>query len=137
MNDINRFVKKQKEMYDIAYKEIKSGKKKSHWMWFIFPQIDGIGSSPISKFYAIKDKSEVIEYFNNEYLKNNYLSICDVLLKLEVCNPVDIFGYIDSLKLHSSLTLFYLITNSEAIYKVLKKFYNGELDEITYSILKK
>lgn len=137
MNDINRFVKKQKEMYDIAYKEIKSGKKKSHWMWFIFPQIDGIGSSPISKFYAIKDKSEVIEYFNNEYLKNNYLSLCDVLLKLEVCNPVDIFGYIDSLKLHSSLTLFYLITNSEAIYKVLKKFYNGELDEITYSILKK
>ena len=137
MNDINRFVKKQKEMYDIAYKEIKSGKKKSHWMWFIFPQIDGIGSSPISKFYAIKDKSEVIEYFNNEYLKNNYLSLCDVLLKLEVCNPVDIFGYIDSLKLHSSLTLFYLITNSEAIYKVLKKFYNGELDEITYSIVKK
>ena len=134
---MDRFIKMQKIYYSDAFKELTNGKKESHWMWFIFPQIDGIGSSPISKFYAIKDKSEVIEYFNNEYLKNNYLSLCDVLLKLEVCNPVDIFGYIDSLKLHSSLTLFYLITNSEAIYKVLKKFYNGELDEITYSILKK
>jgi uncharacterized protein (DUF1810 family) len=135
--DINRFVIKQQEMYEIAYEELKKGKKRSHWMWFIFPQIDGLGSSPISKYYAIKNRDEVIEYFNNEYLKNNYLSLCEVLLKLDVCDPVNVFGFVDSLKLHSSLTLFYLITNNEIIYKVLQKFYNGETDKTTSSIIGK
>lgn len=137
IRDINRFIIKQKEMYEIAYNELKNGKKKSHWMWFIFPQIDGLGSSPISKYYAIKDNSEALEYFNNEYLKNNYLSLCELLLKLDNCNPIIVFGYIDSLKLHSSLTLFYLVTNNETIYKVLQKFFNGELDKITFNIIKK
>ena len=136
-NDLNRFIVKYKEYFEIAYNEVKEGKKKSHWMWFIFPQINGLGSSSISKYYAVKDIKEAIDFFENEYLKNSYLSICELLLKLNVCNSKEIFGDIDSMKLHSSITLFYLITNNETINKVIKKFYNGELDKFTCNIVGK
>ena len=128
---INRFIKIQKDMYDIAYKEIKNGEKESHWMWFIFPQIEGLGKSYTARYYSIMDKEEAIEYFNNEYLRNNYLQLCNELIKLDKNNPIDIFGDIDSMKLHSSLTLFYIISNNELIHHVLEKYYDGVLDKYT------
>ena len=133
---MERFIKMQKIYYSDALKELRKGKKESHYMWFIFPQIRGLGSSFNAEYYGIKDLEEAKEYWSNEYLRNNYLELCNVLLELEETNPRHIFGYTDGVKLKSSLTLFYLASNSELIHKVLGKFYNYELDMKTISLLK-
>ena len=135
MSEINRFISRQEKMYDIAYKEIKNGKKTSHWMWYIFPQINGLGKSDISKYYAIKDIEEAKEYFNNEYLKKNYLKLCELLIELDSNKVFDIFGEMDSLKLQSSLTLFYIVSDNKLIHHVLEKYYNGEFDQFTTKYL--
>ena len=136
MNNLDRFIKQQNHFYEIAYKEIRKGRKESHWMWFIFPQIKGLGRSEISKYYAIKDIDEAKEYFGNLYLRNSYLNLCELLLKLKINNAEDIFGYIDSRKLHSSLTLFYIVTKNELIMNVLDQYYFGLMDKETLRILK-
>lgn len=133
---MERFIKAQKIYYNDALEELRNGKKESHWMWFIFPQIRGLGSSFNAEYYGIKDLEEAREYWSNEYLRNNYLELLEVLLSLEENNPRHIFGYTDGVKLKSSLTLFYLTSNSELIHKVLGKFYNYELDMKTISLLK-
>ena len=133
---MERFIKAQKIYYNDALEELRNGKKESHWMWFIFPQIKGLGSSFNAEYYGIKDLEEAREYWSNEYLRNNYLELCNVLLSLDDNNARHIFGYTDGVKLKSSLTLFYLSSNSEVIHKVLGKFYNYELDMKTISLLK-
>lgn len=134
---MDRFIKMQKIYYSDAFKELTNGKKESHWMWFIFPQIKGLGSSFNAEYYGIKDLEEAKEYWSNDYLKNNYLELCEVLLSLEENNSRHIFGYTDGVKLKSSLTLFYLASNSEVIHKVLGKFYNYELDMKTIGLIQK
>lgn len=134
---MERFIKMQKIYYSDALKELRNGKKESHYMWFIFPQIKGLGSSFNAEYYGIKDLEEAREYWSNEYLRNNYLELCNVLLSLDDNNARHIFGYTDGVKLKSSLTLFYLSSNSEVIHKVLGKFYNYELDMKTISLLQK
>lgn len=157
MEDLNRFIEAQEDYFDIAYDEIKSGKKKTHWMWYIFPQIHGLGFSETSVFYSIKSINEAISYLNNEYLYNNMIKICNLLLNTKVKNPATIFGGVDSLKLRSCMTLFYLINTDDFIlglddYKyehvdfsfekttifkeVLDKFYNS-IDEKTIMIINK
>lgn len=133
---MQRFTSAHKEYYLTSLNELKNGKKESHWMWFIFPQIRGLGSSYNAEYYGIKDLKEAKDYWNNEYLRNHYLELCKVLLSLEDNNSRHIFGYTDSVKLKSSLTLFYLVSNSELIYQVLGKFYNYELDMKTIRLLK-
>ena len=128
---MERFIKAQKIYYNDALKELRKGKKESHYMWFIFPQIKGLGSSFNAEYYGIKDLEEA-----KEYLRNYYLELCNVLLSLEENNSRHIFGYTDGVKFKSSLTLFYLASNSELIHKVLGKFYNYELDMKTISLLK-
>ena len=137
MNNLDRFIKQQNHHYEIAYKEIRKGRKESHWMWFIFPQIKGLGRSEISKYYAIKDIDEAKEYFDNEYLKKNYLNLCDLLLNHKNNNIENIFGYIDSRKLHSSLTLFFIVSKNEIIKNVLDKYYLGVMDKETLRIINK
>ena len=133
---INRFIEAQSVFFEQAYNELKQGKKQTHWMWFIFPQIQGLGSSSKSIYYAIKDLNEAKEYMDNEYLNNNYFTLCNVLLELDSNDAKEIFGYIDYIKLRASLTLFYLVTNNVIIKKVLDKFYEGEFDNTTINILK-
>lgn len=137
MQDLNRFIVAQKDYFKTALQEIKSGKKKSHWMWYIFPQIIGLGESYMSTYYAITDKQEANDYLENEYLKNNLEEICAELLKLNTNNPQEIFGSIDSMKLKSSMTLFKEVSENKEIFeKVLEKFFSKEEDEITLEILK-
>ena len=128
---LERFIIKQKEFYPIVFKELENGKKETHWMWFIFPQIAGLGTSYMATYYAIKDKEEAISYFNDDYLRNNYLTLCNVLLSLNTNDAIKVFGDIDDMKLKSSLTLFYLISGNCTIKMVLDKYYNGELDDFT------
>jgi uncharacterized protein (DUF1810 family) len=127
---LERFRSAHKEFYDTALQEIKSGMKQSHWMWYIFPQIQGLGHSSTAKYYAIKDKEETIAYWNDPVLSSHLLEISRELLKLN--SPIDwIMGYPDDLKLKSCMTLFYLVTGEQAFKEVLDKFYDGKMDEFT------
>ena len=121
--------------YPVALAEIKDGYKRSHWMWYIFPQLKGLGHSQKSEYYGLSNVEEVKEYMNNEYLKNNTFEICNELLKLN--DDIDnIFGYPDNLKLKSSMTLFEYAFPNEKIFKnIIDKFYNGERDITTLNIL--
>ncbi len=135
---LNRFIKAQEETYHNALKEIISGQKKGHWMWFIFPQFKNLGKSETSVFYAIKDTAEALAYLNHPILGIRLKKICSELLKLDTSNPVEIFGSIDSIKLKSCMTLFYYVENDESsiFLKILNKFFNGETDQCTLDILK-
>ena len=133
---IDRFIKIQERDYNKAYEEISAGYKKSHYMWYIFPQLAALGSTSTSKYYGIKDLDEAKEYINNKYLRDNLINICKVLLELGTNNPKDIFGNIDSLKLRSSMTLFELVSDDEVFGLVLDKFYNGKRDELTLNLVK-
>ena len=136
-NDLERFLKAQDKDYEQALKEIKKGRKTSHWIWYIFPQIAGLGVSSTSKYYSIKDKNEAIEYLKNNTLKNRLIEICEALLSLESDDATYVMGYPDDLKLKSSMTLFDEVSDIDVFKKVLDKFYNGEKDEMTISLLNK
>lgn len=137
MEDLNRYLKAQKYDYEQALKEIQNGKKESHWMWYIFPQITGLGQSDMAKYYEIKSLTEAKEYLNNEILKARLINMCQSLLNLKTNNPIEIFGPIDALKLKSSMTLFSYISEDEIFNQVLEKFYNNEHDLNTIDICKR
>ena len=138
MMGLDRFISKQEEFYETAFEEISNGKKESHYMWYIFPQIDGLVNNPssTSKKYAIKDLEEAREYIQNEYLRNNLVNISSELLKLNTDNPIQIFGSTDSKKLKSSMTLFEFVSDEEVFSQVLEKYYGGKRDERTLNLLK-
>ena len=136
MNNLNRYIEAQSYDYKRALKEIKNGKKETHWMWYIFPQIKGLGFSATSKFYEIQSIDEAISYLDNEILGPRLIEISNELFKLKSNNIIDILGPIDSLKLKSSMTLFSYISNNQIFNKVLEKYYNNELDINTINICK-
>ena len=136
-NILTKFITAQKEDFDMALSEIKNGHKQSHWIWYIFPQIAGLGRSATSEYYAIQNLSEAKMYLKNEYLHNNLLTICQALLDLETSDAEEVMGWIDAMKLKSSMTLFTLADSEEPVFKaVLDKFFCGELDEKTVYICK-
>lgn len=134
---LERFVKAQEESYKIALNEVKNGRKKSHWMWYIFPQIIGLGRSSTAQYYAIKSREEAENYLKHPILSKHLIEISEELLKLDSNNARKIFGSPDNMKLKSSMTLFLKISGDEVFKKVLDKFFNGDLDENTIEILKK
>lgn len=136
--DVSRFVEAQQVNFDTALSELNAGKKASHWMWYIFPQIKGLGKSEISKYYAIQNIEEAKAYLNNKYLSHNMNELLDVLLKQNTSNPTDIFGKPDDMKLKSSMTLFALADkNNEKYKKVLEKYFSGNFDRRTINIINK
>lgn len=136
MADISRFVSAQKRDYLQALSEIKAGHKRSHWIWYIFPQIDGLGYSSMAQFYAIKDLDEAKAFLNDTYLGKNLREISEALLNLECSDPGVVMGYPDDLKLCSSMTLFSLVAEENSVFsKVLDKFYGGKPDRATLRIL--
>ncbi len=134
---LERFIDAQKEDYAMAFREISNGKKRNHYMWYIFPQIKGLGRSSTANYYSIDDLEEAREYMENEYLRINLISISSELLKLETNDPVDIFGHNDSKKLRSSMTLFELVSDNEVFSRVLEKYFDGERDELTLDFVKR
>ena len=137
MYDLDRFVKAQEKMYDIALNEIKNGKKNSHFMWYIFPQLKGLGYSDISNYYGISGLEEAKEYLEDEILGNRLYNITLELLKIDEDDPINIFGNVDALKLKSSMTLFDIVSDDEIFCDVLKKYYGGKKDERTIALLGK
>lgn len=137
-SNLTRFIDAQKKDYITAYTEIKAGKKNSHWMWYIFPQIKGLAYSQTSRFYGIEDINEAKVFLNNEYLRNNLDNIIKLLNDLDENNASKIFGYPDDLKLKSSMTLFYIASNNNPIYKlIIDKYFNGDYCKNTLNILRK
>lgn len=135
--NLKRFIDAQELDYDMALLEIKSGRKRSHWIWYIFPQLVELGYSSMAKYYGIKNIDEAKAYLNNITLKKHLLEISEELYKLDG-NISNIMGYPDDLKLKSSMTLFSIADPSNDIYKkILDKFYNGEVDQVTIDLLKK
>ncbi|MEG1987157.1 MAG: DUF1810 domain-containing protein [Bacilli bacterium] len=135
--NLERFLDAQEETYYEALNEIKRGKKETHWMWFIFPQIKGLGMSETAIYYEINSLEEAKAYFEHEILGKRLLEITNELLKLNISDPEYIFGDIDSLKLKSSMTLFSYISNNEIFDKVLEKYYDGKKDMSTIMICEK
>jgi len=136
--DINleRFVNAQKQDFQIALSEIKNGRKRSHWMWYIFPQIQGLGFSDTSKFYAIKNLDEAGEFLRHPVLGARLIGICNELLVLPGNNATAIFGSPDDLKLKSSMTLFSSLDDPNPVFqKVLNKFFDGTKDYQTLRII--
>lgn len=134
--NLDRFKKVQENDYPIALEEIKNGCKKSHWMWYIFPQLKDLGYSPTAKYYGIDGKEEAIAYLADEILRSRLIEISKVLLSLETSNATEIFGYPDDMKLKSCMTLFSAVAPQIDIFeKVLEKFFAGERDEKTLDLL--
>lgn len=131
---MEKFINAQNYSYESALNELKSGKKRSHWMWFVFPQVIGLGESDTSEYYAIKSIEEAENYLNHEVLGERLNELCEVLLTLDTTSPEEIFGPIDALKLKSSMTLFDYISPSSIFSEVLEKFYNGERCTTTIDI---
>lgn len=134
---LERFVKAQEGSYEIALNEIRQGQKRSHWMWYIFPQIKGLGYSSTAQYYAIQDENEAENYLNHPILSKRLMEISEELLKLDSNNASEVFGYPDDMKLKSSMTLFFLVSEQEIFEKVLDKFFDGKIDRKTVEILKK
>ena len=143
MSQLDRFIKAQENDYQIALNEIKNGSKDSCWMWYIFPQIRGLGLTEMSKTYAIKDMEEAIEYLNNEILRTRLIEISQALLDLGDVEINKVMGFPDDLKLKSSMTLFREAEKESEIkcdnifQKVLDQFFKGEEDPKTLVILQK
>ena len=133
---LQKFIDAQQKDYDIALAEIKQGRKRSHWMWYIFPQIQGLGFSETSKYYAIKNKVEANAFLKHPLLGTRLIQICQALLWLQDKDAGNIFGYPDDLKLKSSMTLFASLAGADPVFQsVLNKFFGGKKDEKTLQIL--
>jgi uncharacterized protein (DUF1810 family) len=135
---LSRFLSAQKSFYSLVVKELETGKKKSHWMWFIFPQIEGLGHSSTAKYYSIKSIEEAKEYIAHPVLGKRLLECTNILLHINGKTADEIFGYPDNLKLKSCMTLFNFIAPEQEVFEiVLKRFFAGEEDQRTVSILQK
>lgn len=136
--DLDRFIKAQERDYEAALKEIRQGRKRSHWIWYIFPQIAGLGHSSTSQYYAIGSMEEAEAYMENTYLRGHLLEISEALLLLESGDPGQVMGYPDDLKLCSSMTLFAEAAPEEPVFQaVLDKYFGGKKDQRTLDILGK
>jgi uncharacterized protein (DUF1810 family) len=137
-NTLTRFLSAQQNIYSHVLKELQAGEKVSHWMWFIFPQIEGLGHSSTAKYYSIKSINEAKVYIDHLILGKRLFECSNLILKIQGKSVEDIFGYPDNLKLKSCMTLFNFVTPEQKVFSnVLKKYFAGEKDEQTHSILQK
>ena len=135
---LGRFLEAQERNYEAALRELRSGQKRSHWMWYVFPQMRGLGRSETAQFYAIASLDEALAYLSDPVLGKRLRECVTVLLGLPESTAEDIFGAVDSLKLRSSLTLFRIAAPSEDDFvRALEKYFGGRLDPYTLTLLEK
>lgn len=127
---LERFRSAQESAYETALREIRAGRKESHWIWFIWPQYRGLGRSAVAQYYEIQSREEAVAYRNDPVLGSRLVEITAQLLKLE--GPIEgILRYPDHLKVRSCMTLFWLVTGEDLFKAVLDKFYDGKPDAYT------
>jgi uncharacterized protein (DUF1810 family) len=135
-HNLERFIAAQKGVFQTALSELQQGKKQSHWMWYIFPQIQGLGFSDTAKFYAIENLAEAQSFLQHRVLGPRLILISSTLLELESNDAHKIFGSPDDLKLHSCMTLFSEVQNTNPVFtKVLEKFFGSRKDNKTLKML--
>lgn len=135
--NISRFKDAQERIYPIALRELQEGQKRSHWMWYIFPQLKGLGHSYNSKFYGISGTEEVSEYLEDPILGQRLREVSNTILNLTTCDAVKVVGRIDSRKLKSSMTLFDFVSPNDIFARVLDKYFNGQRDNQTLNIIRR
>lgn len=133
--NLNRFVEAQSNIYAQVVRELRQGRKTSHWMWYVFPQIKGLGHSAAAMYYAISSLDEATQYLDHPVLGNRLIECCRILLGLENKTAGDIFGSVDAMKLKSSMTLFSLVSDNPVFSRVLDKYYKGIKDSATLKIV--
>jgi uncharacterized protein (DUF1810 family) len=134
--ELERFTRGQEGIFERALGELKGGQKRSHWMWFIFPQIAGLGHSSTSRYYAIKSRGEADAYLNHPVLGPRLVECAEALLAIEGRTASAIMGYPDDLKLRSCMTLFERVAGPGSVFsRVLEKYYAGGRDERTLRLL--
>jgi uncharacterized protein (DUF1810 family) len=129
--DLDRFVQAQHADYDRALSELREGKKRSHWMWYIFPQIEGLGHSPMSQRYSIKSAAEARAYLDHPVLGPRLRECAAVVNSIVGRSAQEIFGSPDDLKLRSSATLFAGVSDDDVFEQVLRKYFDGKPDKGT------
>ncbi len=133
---LDRYLKAQAGDYETALREIRGGRKRSHWMWYIFPQLRGLGFSSTAEYYGVKDLEEAKDYMEHPVLSRRLVEISEALLTLDTGDPAAVLGYPDDLKLRSCMTLFELAAPDEPVFaRVLEKYYGGRRDSRTLSLL--
>lgn len=135
--NLNRFLEAQRDIYPIALTELQEGHKRSHWMWYIFPQLKHLGHSYNSKFYGIEGTEEARAYLDQPVLAKRLREACMAILNLPTDDAYEIFGGIDSHKLKSSMTLFDVVSPDDIFARILDKFFRGHRDHRTLTILKR
>ena len=135
-HDLKRFVDAQAHTYDQALAELRAGQKRTHWMWFVFPQIAGLGRSGMAQRFAIRSLAEAKAYLSHPLLGRRLVEAAKALTALDTENPAEVFGSVDALKLHSSMTLFAQADPDEPVFRaVLDHYFGGTLDDGTTSRL--
>ena len=134
--NLNRFITAQEGIFENILAELSKGQKRTHWMWFIFPQIEGLGYSETSRYYSIKSPDEAREYLNHPVLGARLLKCCEILLGTKGKTASEIFGPPDDLKFKSSMTLFACVAEPDSVFaRVLEKYFDGKHDKRTEVLL--
>ena len=137
INSLDRFLEAQERMYEIALKEIRNGEKESHWMWYIFPQLRGLGRSQMAYAYGINGLEEAKAYLAHPVLSARLIEISEALLEHTDIIIEDLIGDLDVLKLRSCMTLFAFLSEEGSVFhQVLDCFYDGKMDEHTIELIK-
>ncbi|HEX9198413.1 MAG TPA: DUF1810 domain-containing protein [Acidobacteriaceae bacterium] len=133
---LRRFVDAQAHVFDQVLTELREGRKRSHWMWFIFPQIAGLGSSDMAQRFAISDREEALAYLQHQTLGPRLRQCVDLVNQVSGRAIDQIFGYPDNLKFHSSVTLFDTVAPDEEVFRTaLQKYFHGRPDSATLALL--
>ena len=135
--NLERFLEAQIFTYEAAMNELSQGKKTGHWIWYIFPQIEGLGSTDMTKLFSIKSTQEASAYLKHPILGKRLVESCEILLNLDATSISEVMGFPDDLKLRSSMTLFESVSKPNSIFrKVLIRYFDDELDETSIKLIK-
>ena len=135
--NLNRFIEAQMTTYEGAMLELARGRKDSHWIWFVFPQIEGLGRSDTAKLYSIKSLEEGKAYLRHPLLGPRLIEACEILLSLKDASMGEVMGFPDDLKLLSSMTLFEAVSEPNSIFtKIIEIYFDDERDENSIELIK-
>lgn len=136
--DLARFLAAQDPIYADALGEIRAGNKRSHWMWFVFPQASGLGTSHTARHYAIRSVAEARAYLAHPTLGHRLRQCAETLLRIKGTSVSEIFGYPDDVKLRSSMTLFASVAEEDSVFdEVLKRYFGGKRDPLTLRFIER
>jgi uncharacterized protein (DUF1810 family) len=136
-HNLSRFVQAQEDCYAQALAEIRSGRKRSHWMWYVFPQFDGLGYSSTSRRYSIKSVAEAEAYLRHPTVGPRLLECCEAALSVEGRSALEIFGSPDEMKLRSCATLFACVSPAGSVFdRLLDKYFQGRRDDRTLRLMR-